>query len=127
MIPAVAGIGSLALLIALGGVAAIGSQSVALRTREIGIRMALGARRLDAVALIVRLALTPVVIGAIAGLAAASLGSRVLVRQLYGVSPLDPVSFIGTAAFLILAAAAAAWLPARRAATIDPVQALRSE
>jgi putative ABC transport system permease protein len=127
IIPAVGGIGSLALLIALGGVAAIASQSVALRTREIGIRMALGARRSDAVGLIVRLALTPVVIGAIAGLVVASLGSRVLVRQLYGVSPLDPVSFTGTAAFLILAAAAAAWLPARRAATIDPVQALRSE
>ena len=57
----------------------------------------------------------------------ASLGSPVLVRQLYVVSPLDPAAFTGTAAFLILAAAAAAWLPARRAATIDPVQALRSE
>jgi ABC-type antimicrobial peptide transport system permease subunit len=89
--------------------------------------MALGARRFDAVALIVRLALTPVAIGAIAGLAVASLGSRVLVRQLYGVSPLDPVAFTGTAVFLIFAAAAAAWLPARRAATVDPVQALRSE
>ena len=115
-IVAVAGIGALALLIALGGVAAIASHSVALRTREIGIRIALGARRADAVGLIVRLALAPVAIGAIAGLAIASLGSRVLVRQLYGISPLDPVSFTGTAVFLMLAAAAAAWLPARRAA-----------
>jgi ABC-type antimicrobial peptide transport system permease subunit len=123
----VAGIGTLALLIALGGVAAIASQSVALRTREIGIRMALGARRSDAVALIIRLALTPVAVGAIAGLTIALFGSRVLTRQLYGVHPLDPMSFGGTAAFLLLTAAAAAWLPARRAATVDPVQALRRE
>lgn len=127
MIVAAAGIGTLALLIALGGVAAIASHSVALRTREIGIRMALGARRADAVGLIVRLALTPVAIGAIAGLAIASLGSRVLVRQLYGVSPLDPVSFTGTALFLMLTAIAAAWLPARRAASVNPIQVLRSE
>jgi hypothetical protein len=127
MIVAVAGIGSLALLIALGGVAAIASHSVALRTREIGIRMALGARRSDAVALIVRLALTPVAIGAVAGLALAAFGSRILVRQLYGLSPLDPVSFTGAAAFLLVAAAAAAWLPARRAARVDPVTALRHE
>jgi predicted permease len=127
LMSAAAGIGALALLIALGGVAAIASHSVALRTREIGIRIALGARRADAVRLIVRLALVPVAIGAVAGLAIASLGSRVLVRQLYGVSPLDPVSFAGTAVFLMLAAATAAWLPARRAAGVDPVVALRSE
>lgn len=126
-IVAVAGIGTLALLIALGGVAAIASHSVALRTREIAIRIALGARRADAVGLIVRLALAPVAIGAIAGLAVASLASRILVRQLYGISPLDPVSFAGTAVFLMLAGTAAAWLPARRAAGVDPVQALRSE
>ena len=117
----------LALLIALGGVAAIAAQAVALRTREIGIRMAIGARRGDAVSLIVRVALTPVGIGAMAGIVVAALASRILVRQLYGVSPLDPLSFAGTAGFLMLAAAAAAWLPARRAANIDPVMALRSE
>ena len=127
LIVAVGGIGSLALLIALGGVAAIASHSVALRTREIGIRMALGARRSDAVALIVRLALTPVAIGAVAGLGLAAFGSRILVRQLYGLSPLDPVSFTGAAAFLLVAAAAASWLPARHAARIDPVTALRHE
>ena len=126
-IVAVAGIGTLALLIALGGVAAVASHSVALRRRELGIRIALGARRADAVGLIVRLALAPVAIGAVAGLVVASLGSRVLVRQLYGISPLDPVSFTATAVFLMLAAAAAAWLPARRAAGVDPVLALRSE
>jgi hypothetical protein len=75
-IAAVAGIGGLALLIALGGVAAIASHSVVLRTREIGIRMALGARQSEAVALIVRFALTPVAIGALAGLGVAALGSR---------------------------------------------------
>jgi putative ABC transport system permease protein len=127
LISAAAGIGGLALLIALGGVAAIASHSVALRTREIGIRMALGARQADAVALIVRRALTPVAIGSVAGLAIAALGSRVLVSQLYGVSPLDPASFAGAAAFLLSAAAAAAWLPARRAARVDPVTVLRNE
>jgi putative ABC transport system permease protein len=127
LISAAAGIGGLALIIALGGVAAIASHSVALRTREIGIRMALGARRADAVALIVRRALTPVAVGAVAGMAIASLGSRVLVSQLYGVSPLDPAAFMATAVFLLSAATAAAWLPARRAARVDPVTVLRSE
>jgi predicted permease len=127
LIAAAAGAGSLALLVALGGVAAIASHSVALRTREIGIRMALGARRSDAIALIVRLALTPVAIGIVAGLGLAAFGSQILVRQLYGVNPLDPVAFAGTAAFLLAAAAAAAWLPARRAARVDPVTALRHE
>ena len=126
-IAAAAGIGGLALLVALGGVAAIASHSVALRTREIGIRMALGAQHADAVALIVRLALTPVAIGAFTGLGVAALGSRVLVRQLYGVSPLDPMAFTATATFLVLCAAAAAWLPARRAARVDPVTVLRNE
>ena len=76
---------------------------------------------------IVRLALAPVAIGAIAGATIASLASRVLVRQLYGISPLDPLSFTGTAVFLTVAAAGAAWLPARRAARVDPILALRSE
>ena len=77
--------------------------------------------------LIVRKALTPVSIGLAAGLSIGSLGSRVLVAQLYGVSPLDPLSFAGTAAFLVMAAGATAWLPARRAARVDPVLALRNE
>ncbi|HEX7779288.1 MAG TPA: FtsX-like permease family protein [Vicinamibacterales bacterium] len=115
------------LVIALGGIAAIASHSVALRRREIGIRMALGAQRRNAVALIVRRALGPVAIGAVAGLTIASLGSRVLLSQLYGVSPLDPLSLTAAAVFLVLAAAAAAWLPARRAARVDPITVLRSE
>jgi ABC-type antimicrobial peptide transport system permease subunit len=127
MISLAAGFGGLALLIALGGVAAIAAHSVALRTREIGIRMALGARRADVVTLIVRRALTPVAIGAVAGLAIASAGSRVLVSQLYGVSPLDPASFAATALVLVSAAAAAAWLPARRAARVDPITVLRHD
>jgi predicted permease len=127
LISAAAGMGGLALLIALGGVAAIASHSVALRRREIGIRMALGARRSDAVALIVRRALAPVAIGAVAGLAIAAATSRLLVSQLYGVSPLDPAAFTATAAFLLAAAAAAAWLPARRAAAVDPITVLRNE
>jgi ABC-type antimicrobial peptide transport system permease subunit len=89
--------------------------------------MALGARQRDAVALIVRRALTPVAIGAVGGLAIASAGSRVLVSQLWGVNPLDPASFIATAVFLLSAAGVAAWLPARRAARVDPITVLRTE
>ena len=127
LIVAVAGIGTLALLIALGGVAAIASHSVALRTREIGIRIALGARRGDAVSLIVRLALTPVAIGAIAGIGdrlarLARSRAAALWHQSAGSGVVH-----GTAVFLMLAAAAAAWLPARRAAGVDPILALRSE
>jgi putative ABC transport system permease protein len=127
MIGVAAGIGFLALLVALAGIGATAAQSVAQRTHEIGVRMALGAQRRDAITFIVRRALMPVAIGSIAGLAVASQASRVLSAQLYGVSPLDPVAFLGGVAFVMAAAATAAWLPARRAATIDPVRALRSE
>jgi predicted permease len=124
---AASGVGLLALLVALAGVGASAAQSVAQRTQEIGIRMALGARRRDAVTFIVRRALFPVTVGAAAGLAIGTQTSRVLGSILYGVSPLDPLAFAATLLLLMTAAAGAAWLPARRAATIDPVQALRSE
>ena len=122
-----AGVGLFALLVALAGVGATAAQSVAQRTQEIGVRMALGARRRDAVVFIVRRVLTPVAVGSIAGLVIAALASRVLASRLVGLSPMDPLAFAGTILFVVGAAALAAWLPARRAATIDPVLALRSE
>ncbi len=76
---------------------------------------------------IIRRTLTPVIVGAIAGLAVASQASRVLVTQLYGVSRLDPLAFTVSIALIVAAGAAAAWFPARRAATIDPIRTLRAE
>ena len=94
---------------------------------EIGIRMALGAERRRAVTFVLRRVLKPVVIGLLAGLGIGAPAARVLGAVLYGVSPLDPVAFMGAVGFLAIAAVVAAWLPARRAATVDPLLALRSE
>ncbi len=89
--------------------------------------MALGATRHNAVTLIVRQSITPVVIGAIIGLAIASQASRPLMVVLYGVSRFDPIALGGGLVFLVAATAIATWFPARRAASIDPVHVLRSE
>jgi predicted permease len=126
-IASAAAVGALALIMALAGIASIAAQSVAQRTHEIGIRMALGAERRDAVFFIVRRALVPVAIGAVLGLLVASQASRVLAVQLYGVSPRDPIAFATAVVLVMVSAAVAAWIPGRRAASIDPVIALRSE
>jgi macrolide transport system ATP-binding/permease protein len=122
-----AAVGMLALLVALGGVGAATAQHVAHRTHEIGVRMALGASRRSAVSLVVRRVLLPVVLGTIAGLLIASRASVVLTQLLYGVSPTDALAFFVSAVLIVSAAALAAWLPARRAASIDPLIALRAE
>jgi hypothetical protein len=122
-----AAVGLLALFVALGGIGANAAQSVAQRTHEIGIRMALGARRRDAVAFIVRRVLTPVAIGATAGIVIAAQAARLLAAPLYGVSPIDPPALVTSVLFVTAAATVAAWLPARRAASVDPVLALRSD
>jgi hypothetical protein len=120
-------VGLLALLVALAGIGATAAQSVAERTQEIGIRMALGAERRRAVTFVIRKVLKPVVIGLLAGLGIGAPAARALAAVLYGISPFDPLAFIGAIGFLIVAAVVAAWLPARRAASIDPLLALRSE
>ena len=122
-----AAVGLLALLVALAGIGASAAQAVAERTREIGIRMALGAERRRAVAFVIRKVLKPVVIGLVAGLGIGAAVARVLGAVLYGISALDPLAFSGAVCVLLSAAAGAAWLPARRAATVDPLLALRSE
>jgi predicted permease len=119
--------GLLALLVALAGIGASAAQSVAERTQEIGIRMALGAERRRAVMFVIRKVLKPVVVGLVAGLGLGALAARVLGAMLYGVSPFDPLAFSGAVCVLVSAALCAAWLSARRAATIDPLLALRSE
>ena len=97
------------------------------RTQEIGVRMALGASRLDILRLILREGLRLVVLGGAAGLVAALLLSRVLKSLLFGIGPHDPVSFIAVTLLLALVAVAATLIPARRAMKTDPMTALRWE
>jgi predicted permease len=118
-------------LIALGlaaiGVYAVVAYSVARRTREFGVRLALGASRASVVALALREAMRPIALGALAGAAATMAASRVIQAFLFEVSAFDPLAFAAAAAALIGVALAAAWLPARRASRLDPLEALRRE
>ena len=115
------------LTIACVGLFGVLSYSVQQRTREIGVRTALGARTGDIVSLVVRSGLTIVFAGLAGGLAAAALLVQSLSKILYGIRPLDPVTFAIVPVFLVLAAAVACVAPARRAARIDPLRALRGE
>jgi putative ABC transport system permease protein len=122
-----AGFAGTALLLAAIGVYGLISYSVAQRTREIGIRVALGASAGQVVGPIVRegmlLALTGVVLGAIGALAA----TRMIESLLFGVAPTDPVTFVAVSVLLLLVALSASYIPSRRALRIDPLTALRSE
>jgi putative ABC transport system permease protein len=109
------------------GLYGVMAHAVARRTHEIGIRMAIGARAGDVLAMIVRRGVVLAAIGAGLGLVASLALSRLLTSLLYGVSPTDPYSFAGVAAFLLAVAAIASYIPARRAARVDPAVALRSE
>jgi ABC-type antimicrobial peptide transport system permease subunit len=122
-----AALGVLALILAVVGIYGVLSYMVAGRTREMGIRTALGARSGDVVGLVLRSSLAVAGLGVLGGSVAALALSRVLASALFGVKPWDPVTFVGTAALLMAAAAAASWLPARRAASVDPVVALRTD
>jgi predicted permease len=119
------GLALLGLALAAVGIFSVMTLAVSRRTREIGIRMSLGARRRDIVRLVVRRALLPVALGLGAGLAA-SLAITGLVRGLlHGVEPNDPLTLAAGTGVLLAAAVSAAYLPARRAATVDPMKALR--
>jgi putative ABC transport system permease protein len=116
-----------ALLIACIGLYGITAYAVTQRTREIGVRMALGAVTSQVVRPFVRDSLTLAVLGLVLGTAGALAASRLLASQLYGVAATDPLT-LGSTAFLLAAVAAlASWLPARRATRVDPIIALRSE
>jgi putative ABC transport system permease protein len=115
----------LALIIAVVGIYGVLSYSVARRTHEIGLRMALGAERGDVVRLVVASGLRMAAIGMAIGLAGAVLVTRVLKTFLYGVEPTDRLTFIVVCAILGAAAFFASYLPARRAAAVDPMTALR--
>jgi ABC-type antimicrobial peptide transport system permease subunit len=103
------------------------SYGVVQRTREIGIRMALGARQEDVLGLVVGDALRLSLVGIAIGIALAIGLSRLLRGMLFGVSNFDPVSYLGLTLVLGLVALFASWLPARRAAKVDPAVALRAE
>ena len=103
------------------------SFSVAQRTREIGIRMALGAQAPDVLTMILRHAAILLGAGLAIGWAAAALVTRYAASLLYGVSPTDPWTFVAVSAVLAAAAMLACYLPARRAARVDPMVALRYE
>jgi predicted permease len=119
--------GGLALIITVVGLYGLLSYSVAQRTREIGIRMALGADKGRVVAMVMRQAFLLVVAGAAAGMGLAIWSSRLLHSFLFGVQQYDPWTLVLAPAVLIACGAAAAWIPARRAASVEPVQALRAE
>ncbi len=121
------GFGLLALALAAIGIYGVMAYSVAQRTREIGIRMALGAAAADVLRLVLRQALRLSFVAVAAGLAASVVLARGLASLLYGVRPIDPVTFAGVALLLLAVAAVAAWVPARRAARVDPIAALRNE
>ncbi|HEV2351540.1 MAG TPA: ABC transporter permease [Terriglobia bacterium] len=121
------GIGVVALLLAVAGIFAVMTYSVAQRTNEIGVRMALGAQRVDVVRLVVGYAMKLTLAGLAIGVACALALTRALGSLLFGIFRLDSLTFLGVTALLLIAAAFAAYLPARRATKVDPMVALRCE
>jgi predicted permease len=119
--------GVLALVLACVGIYGLLAQLVARRTQEIGIRMALGAERRQVVGIVLRETVLLVLPGVALGLAAAAVTTRVTSALLFGVTPHDPVALIAAPLCLVTAALLASWFPARRAATIAPLAALRHE
>jgi predicted permease len=119
--------GGMALLLGLVGIYGVISYSVSQRTREIGIRLALGAPLADVTRLFIGSGLLLSVIGCACGIAAALLLTRLMESLLFSVSPSDPLTYCAMSAALIIAAALASYLPARKAVKVDPVEALRVE
>lgn len=116
-----------ALILAALGVYSIMAYSVTAREREFGIRTALGARRTNVLALVVRQGMAMAIVGAVAGVLIAAAAARLLSSLLIGVSPYDPVTFTAVPIVLLAVSAVACFVPARRAMSVDPLEALRAE
>jgi len=116
-----------ALVLAVVGVYGVMAYSISQRTREMGIRIALGAGRSNVRALVMRQGSMLAGVGIVIGIGIALLVTRSLATFLFGVSPFDPVVFTGVALLLLLASMGATYLPARRATQVDPIEALRAE
>jgi len=118
---------AIGLLLAAMGLYGVLAYSVAQRTREFGVRAAMGAKPRDILVLILRESVRLTLSGAAAGLLLAAISARIVARQIYGISPLDPLTFGGVALLLITVAMAASYIPALRAARVNPIVALRYE
>jgi hypothetical protein len=119
--------GALALVLASVGLYGVTAYAVAQRTKEVGIRMALGARGRDVVGMIVRESLFPVLAGVGIGVGGALAATRLVASLLFGVAPRDPVSFVVATVAILAVALAASAIPARRASRVEPLVALRYE
>jgi putative ABC transport system permease protein len=118
---------ALALVLAAIGVYGVMSYAVTRRTQEVGIRMALGARRGQVLGMVMREGMRTTIVAVVIGLVAAAGATRLLASQLFGVSVMDPLTFTAVPLLLALVALLACYLPARRASRVDPLVALRSE
>jgi len=121
------GFAALALLLAAIGIYGVLAYSVSQRTRELGLRMALGAQRSQILRLVIGQGTALAVVGIILGLGGAFALTRVMRTLLFGVEPSDPLTFVAVSLLLLAIALLACWLPARRAARVHPMEALRYE
>jgi putative ABC transport system permease protein len=116
-----------ALFLAAVGVYGVVAYGVSQRTQEIGLRMAIGADRADVLKLVLRGGLKLALLGVVIGIAGALALARFMTSMLFQVTPFDPPSYAATAALLLGVAAIASFVPARRAMSVDPLEALRQE